>query len=284
MFIWMSLAFAGRFDPWAPGPEQLGVYVGGSRSHFTTEFWTEGDVQRTFELPATVTTWQATGIVDVGVREHLAVSGTLPIVVAQVEEQSERICDAYGMCDPLTGLGDVRLALRSPWRLGSLDVAAAVEIASGLGYRHGIDDLAAPGDGNTDLVGGGSVGWRGADGELAWALSGGALFEWGLGRPPSALDLSAAASARWRWIEVGASVQRYDSLGGLDFNSATAGSRLDDPERFTVIENDFTQVAPRLSVMWGAWGLHAAGWKLVAVDSGPEDLRGASLGLSYWKG
>ena len=282
MLLWVSLATAGRYDATAPGPGQGGVYLGLSRAHLTTEFWTEGDRERTFVLPASVTTWTATGVADFGVSEHLAVRVEVPAVAALATHENERICSTFGMCDSLYGLGDVGLQARSLLRLRSFDLLGSVEVVSGMGYRHGIDDLAAPGDGNTDLSAGLTVGRSGTLGSTRWSLAAGTRFEWGLGRPPNALDLGGAASLRRGPVEVAAELQRYDSLGGLDFNSATTTAKMADPERFTVIENDFTQVAPRISAYRGSWGLHLSAWTLLVVGSGPEDLRGVGIGLSWW--
>lgn len=282
MLLLIATALAGRYEPTVSGPGSGWVYVGTAYSRFTTEFWTEGGVERSFELPASVSTWELGLMGEVGLHERLAIGASVPLIWANTEEKNEGICERWGMCDDLLGAGDLVLSARSGWRAGPVDLALLASVASGIGYRHGIDDLAAPGDGNTDLSAGLNLGWSHGHGDWSWALAAGSRFEWGLGRPPNALDLGGQASLRWRFVEAGVELQDYRSLGGLDFNSATSVERLEDPERFTVIDNDFTQLAPRLSVYRGDFGLHLSTWRTLRVESGPEDLQGIGLGLSWW--
>jgi hypothetical protein len=282
MLLLIASVAAGRYEPQVSRPGSGWVYVGTAYSRFTTEFWTEGGEERRFELPASVSTWQLEASGELGLHPRLAVTASVPLIWANTEEKNQGICDRWGMCDDLLGAGDLRLGLRSGWALGPLDLAAMAEVASGIGYRHGIDDLAAPGDGNTDLIGGLTLGWRATHGDFTWTLAAGSRFEWGLGPPPSAMEAGGQASLRWRFVELGGELQVYDSLGGLDFNTATTVERLEDTERFTVIDNDFTSLAPRLSLYRDAWGLHLSAWRMLRVESGPEDLQGVGLGVSWW--
>ncbi len=282
MLLLIAAAVAGRYEPEVSGRGSGWSYVGAAYSRFTTEFWTEGGEDRRFELPASVSTWQLAASGEYGLHSRLALTASVPLIWAKTEEKNESICERWDMCDDLLGTGDLRLGLRSGWALGPLDLAAMAEVASGIGYRHGIDDLAAPGDGNTDLIGGLNLGWRDERGDFAWTLAAGSRFEWGLGRPPSAFEAGGQASLRWRVVELGGELQIYNSLGGLDFNSATTVERLEDPDRFTVINNDYTSLAPRLSLYRDPWGVHLSTWRALRVESGPEDLQGIGLGVSWW--
>jgi hypothetical protein len=278
-------AHAGRFDARAPtDPGHGWAYVGAGRSTFSTEFWEQGGQDQTFELPASWTTWRVDVLAEVAAHPHLAVSARVPLVYADGHVQSERLCSTYGMCDDVLAFGDLGVGVRSPWQLGPVLVTGRFEVATGVGYRHAIDDLGAPGDGNTDLIPGVMVAWSGQLGPLRMGASGGVETEIALGRPPNALQEGGEVWLGWRWFEVGGELLRYDSLGGLSFNQAVVPDRMtNDPERFTDISNDYTSAAARLSVTpTDRVSVHGGVWRAFAVRNGPGDNGGATVGVSTW--
>jgi hypothetical protein len=285
MLLLLSLAHAGRFDARAPtDPGHGWVYTGVGRSAFTTEFWEQNNKDNTFELPASWETWRVDVLAEVAVRPHLTAVARVPVVIANGTVQSERICTNFGMCDDVRAFGDIALGLRSPWSLGPVVVTGRLEVQSGRAYKHAVDDLGSPGDGNTDLIPGLMLGWSRELGPVSFAASGGVEAELAFGRPPLAVQEGVEAGLRWRWIELGAEALRYDSIGGLHFNEATSTDRLlNDPERFTDISNDFGMVAGRLGVTpVERLSVFGSAWKNFAVDNGPGDNKGITLGVSTW--
>ena len=281
LLLCASLAQAGRFDPAAPQEKGAGwVYLGGGISSFSTEFWGTN----AFELPASFSTARANLIGEVGLGPHLAIAAQVPWVNSTAFVKVERLCTAYGMCDDVRAFGDLRLGLRSPWQVQAWTITGRVELASGIGYRAHIDDLGAPGDGNTDLVLGVMAGRGGQVGSTSWRVAGGVEWEQAFGRPPNAVQGGLEGSWRWQNLELGLAWTAYESLGGLSFGEATSADRMEnDPERFTDINNDAQTMAPRLSVYAGERvGVHSSAWWVFAVDSGPGDLKGANLGISTW--
>ncbi len=255
------------------------LYGGVSVSHFSTEVWSGG---KTFTLPAAVTTWRADLIGEVGLFEHLAVGLQLPFVYGDAREVSATNCAWGGMCDDVLGLGDVALAAISSWDLGSVRVAGRAELASGLGYRHGIDDLAAPGDGNTDLRLGPAIDWWRSLGVVGVGLSAGAGYELALGVPGDAWYVGGGPELRWRYLECAATMSHYDTLSGTDFAEATTAPDFpDDPLRFVDLRNRTTELYLRLSAFTNPVALHLGGRLTLAANNGPRDLRGLSLGLSW---
>ncbi len=173
-------------------------------------------------LPASVTTWAVDLTGEVGVGKGLVVGGRFPLVYSIANIESASICDWGGMCDDVVGAGDISAWVRAVREEGRAVGTIGLEATNAAGYRHGLDDLAAPGDGNNDL---GAF----ASGGAAWGLGGvqmrgmaGARLEAGLGPPPPAWEVELQASARRGPVEVGLSWSRYDSLGGLAFDTATS--------------------------------------------------------------
>ncbi|MFT5583261.1 MAG: hypothetical protein ACI9VR_000839 [Cognaticolwellia sp.] len=281
LILCASLAQAGRFDPAAPQERGAGwVYLGGGISSFSSEFWGTNE----FELPASFSIARADLIGEVGLGPHLAIGAHVPWVDSTAIVKVERLCTTYGMCDDVRSFGDLRLGLRSPWQVQDWTITGRVEVASGFAYQANIDDLGAPGDGNTDLVLGVMAGRGGQLGSTSYKVAGGVEWEQAFGRPPNAIQGGLEASWRWQNLELGLAWTAYESLGGLSFGEATTNDRMEnDPGRFTDIDNDVQTMAPRLSVYAGERvGVHTGAWWVFAVDSGPGDLTGANLGVSTW--
>ena len=280
LFWTCAMTHAAAPTPWAPSEGHGWGYLGLSRSSFSTETWADSN---TFVLPASVTTWALDFLGEARVVEKLVFGGRMPLVYSDARIENSSTCNWGGMCDDVIGIGDLSIWVRGSWEVGRTVASAGLEATSALGYRHGLDDLAAPGDGNNDLALFSSWGFAGHPAGLEARCMAGVRIEAGLGVPPPALEGEVQASLRRGPLEAGISWSRYDSLGGLDFNTATSTPDfVTDPKRFAVMENDYQVLAPRISVLGSTLGVHLSGWHLLAVRNGPKDDRGASLGFSSW--